>query len=231
MDCEIDMAIVKEGIEAERLEILHKRFVALWHRCVKPGLPDDAEASWKDLRDRYGEPHRRYHNLCHVYYCLRQIDLAASLMDDPDAGEMSIWYHDVIYEPRAKDNEKRSAGLFAWYGVDRFADEFVSNVRHLILATEHPEVVTSGDACYITDVDLSSFALPWEDFHRDNEHLREEQTDLSDTTYYAGKKRFLINLAARPRIFRTDFFHDLYEEQARNNIQRYLAELHSRTDR
>lgn len=207
------------------MEQLQQRFVSLWRRCAKPGVRDYAEGAWQELLKRYDEDHRRYHNLDHVRFCLKQKDLAASLMDDPDAGEMSIWYHDVIYEPRARDNEKRSAGFFAWYTVDLFPDDFVAKVRRLILATEHPEDVDEGDACYITDIDLSSFALPWESFQRDNAALRVEQQDLSDASYYAGKKRFLEKLAARKRIFRTDFFHDLYEERARANIRRYLAEL------
>ena len=210
---------------------LRDRFVALWQRSRKSGIQEDAEAAWDDLSGLYAESHRRYHNLRHVDHCLRQIDLAAPLMDDPDAGEMSIWYHDVIYEPCARDNEKRSAGFFAWYALGHFPDEFVADVRHLILATEHPEVVRDGDACYITDIDLSGFALPWEEFCRDNDSLREEQRGLSDASYQASTQRFLVNLYARSRIFRTDFFHELYEAQARDNIQRYLAECQSATDR
>lgn len=231
MDNKTDTAITNAGVGNGHLAELHARFVALWHRCRKSGKAEDAETAWQDLCDRYGESHRRYHNLRHVHFCLKQMDLVASLMDDPDAGEMSIWYHDVIYEPCARDNEKCSAGFFAWYSIDHFAAEFVANVQHLILATEHPDVVTEGDACYITDIDLSGFALPWEGFCRDNDSLRAEQDGLSDASYHAGTRHFLINLFARPRIFRTDFFHELYEEQARSNIRRYLAEFRSGTDR
>jgi predicted metal-dependent HD superfamily phosphohydrolase len=199
------------------------RFLSLWRRCARPGMTDDAKAAWKDLRNRYQEPHRRYHDLCHVDFCLKQLDMVASLLDDPDAAEMSIWYHDVIYEPNARDNETRSAGFFASYTVDRFADDFVANVQHLILATEHPEIVGEGDAIYVTDIDLSSFALPWDDFQRDNAALREERADLSDARFEEGKRRFLTTLLERPRIFRTDYFHDLYEDRARDNIRRYLS--------
>jgi predicted metal-dependent HD superfamily phosphohydrolase len=225
-----EAACGKEFLGEKHLERLAARFLELWRKCVRPGMADDGEAAWQDLKNRYQESHRHYHDLSHVYFCLGQLDLVASLLDDRDAAEMSLWYHDVIYEPGAADNETRSAGLFARHTADLFPDEFVANVRGLIMATKHPEIVDEGDARYITDIDLSSFALSWDGFRRDNENLREEQSDLADASYYAGKKGFLIGLSRRPRIFRTDFFHDLYEARARSNIQRYLAELHSRRD-
>ena len=215
--------VCKEQLGDELLTRLGVRFTSLWRRCARPGTADEADTAWEDLRNRYGEPHRRYHDLCHVNFCLKQLDRAASMLDEHDAAEMSIWYHDVIYEPGGRDNETRSAGFFAWYAVDRFSDDFVANVRHLILATAHPDVVEQGDAWYITDIDLSSFALPWEDFQRDNAALREEQQDMSDADFDAGKRWFLTNLLERPRIYRTDFFYDLCEERARDNIRRWLA--------
>ena len=219
---ETDQSERKIGKDA--LERLRRRFLGLWRRSMKTGVPDYGESAWEELRNRYQEPHRRYHDLRHVRFCLEQFDLVRSLTDDPDAVEMSIWYHDVIYEPGAADNEKRSAGFFAWYTVDLFPGEFIVTVRHLILATAHPETLCEGDAGFVTDIDLSSFALPWSDFDRDNKDLREEQSDVSDEFYYPAKVRFLTLLSNRSRIFRTDFFHERFEAQARQNIERYLAE-------
>lgn len=77
-------------------------------------------------------------------------------------------------------------GFFAWYAVDRFPHELVANVRCLILATTHPEILEQGDAWYITDIDLSSLALSWENFQRGNAALGDEQQAISDENFYAG---------------------------------------------
>jgi len=84
------------------------RFLALWSRCGGIG----AEAVYADMARHYAEPIRRYHTLRHIRRCLRDLDWARAAIPDPDAVELALWCHDVIYIPGARDNEQLSARWF-----------------------------------------------------------------------------------------------------------------------
>ncbi|MFQ5935192.1 MAG: phosphohydrolase [Acidiferrobacterales bacterium] len=149
-------------------------------------------------------------------------------MDNPDAVEMGLWFHDVIYDPRASDNELKSAELFTELADGHLEPTLRESVYDLILITMHPEQPKCRDEQFMVDIDLSSFGLPWETFQRDSEAVREEFAHLSDDQFYPGQIRFLRSLLARPTFFFTDFFQAQYETTARHNIGRHLDELCAR---
>ena len=142
-----------------------ERFKALWARNL-PGESAMAETIYGRLIEFYGEPHRHYHTLNHIRHCLRELDRAATLITDPDAVEMALWFHDAIYQPGAKDNERRSADLFRQWSGARADPVFQQRVDDLIMATTHQEPPDQGDAKFLVDIDLSSFGLPWETCER-----------------------------------------------------------------
>ena len=201
------------------------RFVQLWERCL-PGCHAAGAASvFNTLEQRYSEPHRCYHTPEHIEHCLRQHDLASDLMDEPDAVEMAIWFHDVIYNVPTDDNELLSAELFKQLAGDDANPDFCNTVYDMILATQHRHEPNSNDDKILVDVDLSSFGLPWEEMRRDSENVRREFPNTSDAEFYASHNRFMRALLDRPTFFATEFFRDRYESQARANIARLLEEL------
>lgn len=209
------------------MKMTRERFIALWNRCLLDGVVAEAVPIYEELAQRYAEPHRRYHTRNHISHCLQQLDLATGLMDCPDAVEMGLWFHDAIYDPRASDNELRSAELFTDIVNDRVAPNFRQTVYDLILITTHPEHPERLDEKFIVDIDLSSFALPWEAFKRDSNAVRQEYSHLPDKEFYPGQLEFLQALLERPIFFFTDFFRSRYENVARQNITRYIEELHA----
>lgn len=203
------------------------RFMALWKRCLLDGTATDAEQVFATVAGRYSEPHRRYHTPEHIKHCLRQFDLAAGHMDDPDTVEMSIWFHDVIYDVPTIDNELRSAELFRDLTRERIAPAFFQSVYDMIMITSHKEPPTRTDDKYMVDVDLSSFGLPWDEFKRDSENVRGEFSARSDREFYSAHVRFMQSLIDRPQFFATEFFRDKYEASARGNVGRLIKELRS----
>ena len=94
-------------------ETMAPRFCALWQKTSHDSSAE-AEPVWAQLSDRYAEPHRAYHNLDHIAHCLRAFDDAAHLALSPDAIEMAIWFHDVIYNaPDTTGNEAKSVELYS----------------------------------------------------------------------------------------------------------------------
>src|SRR5262249_6559950 len=63
------------------------------------------------LRAAWSAKSRRYHNLAHLADCLRELDAARAEPGVADVAELALWYHDAVYEPRARDCEERSAAL------------------------------------------------------------------------------------------------------------------------
>ena len=80
----------------------------------------------------YSEPHRCYHNLAHIEDCLGEFDRAKQLATDPAAVELAIWFHDAVYDPRAADNEERSAELAKdWLSDLHASDALTDSVGRL----------------------------------------------------------------------------------------------------
>src|SRR3989442_12745478 len=85
-----------------------ERWHAFWKRLNAEG---DSNLPYEDLVSRYAEAHRAYHTLAHIEHCLEEFEPARGLARDPSAIEMALWYHDAVYDPRAADNEEKSAAL------------------------------------------------------------------------------------------------------------------------
>jgi len=199
-----------------------QRFEALWSRRIGAGARD----VFDELETLYGESHRRYHTASHIEHCLHQFDLAADRMNDPDAVEMAVWFHDAIYEIPGKDNELRSAELFAAMAGGRGSEQFRDKVHRLIMATTHldppPQTL---DEEFMLDIDLSSFGRPWDEFLGDSRAVRAELAHMSDAEFYPRQKKFLESLAARSRFCFTEFFRERHERRARENIAKLCAML------
>ena len=202
------------------------RFEILWSRCVVAGPGNDAGAVFDELDTLYREPHRHYHTAAHIEHCLRLFDLAADRMDDADAVEMALWFHDAIYDVPGEDNELRSAELFVARAAGRGSEQLRARVHRLIMATTHREAWQATlDESFIVDIDLSGFGLPWEEFLRDSRAVRAEYPHVPDSEFEAQQKKFLESLAARPVFCFTEFFRDRHEARARENIERLYARL------
>jgi predicted metal-dependent HD superfamily phosphohydrolase len=209
--------------------LLKDRFQRLWMRCATSQDMNDAKTAWSIVEARYSEPHRHYHDKQHLAHCLDQLDLAADIVEDPCQVEMAIWFHDLINDPGQATNEQQSADHFRRLAAGAMAPDFIDAVAELILVTTHREKPPGKDQQFICDIDLASFGCPWECFMRDSKAVKAEFTG-TDEEYYRGKTTFLHAMLQRRRIFLTDFFNDLYEQQARENIQRLLELIERRED-
>lgn len=199
-----------------------KRFCSLWSRHEIPVNESDPAGIWANLLDRFAEPHRHYHGKAHMEHCLQEFDQASSAMENPDAVEMALWFHDVVYAGGANDNEEKSADLFEGFARHALEEPFANEVSSLILDTKHIQLPVTSNAKYTVDIDLASFGRPWPEFMADCHALRNEQTTFSHEQYYRKKCAFLNSLLARQNIYSTPHFQKRYENSARQNMVRYI---------
>lgn len=151
-------------------------------------------------------------------------------MDDPDAVEMALWFHDVIYETNVSSgvNERSSAEFFMQVATPSLRHGFCEQVFQLIMVTTHSRTPSTIDEMFVVDIDLSSFGLPWKEFATDSVSVRDEFPQFTDEDFYPKQRVFMQALLARPRFCFTQFFHSKHEQTARANIKRHLAKLSER---
>ena len=181
---------------------------------------------YQSLMTRYAEAQRAYHNLCHIQDCLREFDSARSLATDPDAAEMAIWFHDAVYDPKARDNEELSAQLAEYlFEAADLPETFSQKVTRLILATKHDAPPDDKDAALLIDVDLSVLGQPRETFAEYEAAIRQEYAWADSAEFATGRSNLLKSFLKRPSIYQTDFFRAKYEEMARKNVQWAVVRL------
>lgn len=199
------------------------RWLELWQRLEGQ---DDAAAVYHDLSRRYNEPHRAYHNFAHIQQCLLEFDSARHLASSPDAIELAIWFHDAIYDTRAKDNEERSAELaVSVIHPSDLSGSLHRTVSNLILATKHTVVPGDQDAALVVDVDLSILGQPVKRFDEYERQIRDEYDWVEPKVFAEGRSKVLEMFLNRPRIYSTKFFFQKYEVKARENLARSMAQL------
>lgn len=208
--------------------MMQRRFCELWNRTVASDNTDEACEVFHRLYSYYSSDERYYHSTGHIHFCLTQFDQVKRYLDSPDAVEMAIWFHDVIYERGACDNEYQSALFFKEYVAQKLTPEFTEQVYNLILDTTHKHTPTTQDGQYLADIDLSSMALPWQEFMRDSSNVRAECNHLCDKEFYPKQLAFLESLLARQQFFYTDFFQQQHGGQAQGNLQRLIKQLNKK---
>lgn len=206
---------------------LAQRFENLWQRAqaAKSGRFSNEPNPFKDIAALLSEPHRFYHGWCHLLDCLAQLDPIREKLEHPDAVELSLWFHDSIYDPRRRDNEQQSASWFRDLATGKLPCPLVETISDYIVLTQHRSEPADRDGAFVVDIDLSSLGADWHRFERDSMNLRKESTHLSNQDYNRGKRQFFEGLLQRPRIYFTRTFSDLYDSCARSNIKRYLNSL------
>lgn len=209
--------------EAHRMGLMKQQWFALWERIDAKG---DASIVLDDLAARYREPHRHYHALPHIDHCLTELKQARKLILNHNAVEMAIWFHDAIYDTKAKDNEGKSAELAKTVLENAgLSEEFTKQAVNLILATKHIAPPADPDAKLIADIDLSSLGIADEAFDENGRQIREEYKEVPEELFMAGRSAFLDALLKRKTIYYTQFFFEKYEAQARKNLIRAITQL------
>ena len=198
-----------------------ERFIALARRL---GASTDPAPVAADLLSRWGEPARTYHSLRHLDDCLLQLDAAPAQNSDRDLVESALWFHDAVYDPRAGDNEGRSAELareqLTRLGV---AGGRADAVAALVLLTRHHAPPEDAEGRLVCDIDLSILGRPAYEFDRYDREIRAEYHWVPEVHYRRERAAVLREFLGREPLYLTPHFRERYQQPARTNLRRALA--------
>lgn len=192
-----------------------------------PVSKEQAERYWEEIDQQYGHPNRAYHNLNHLTALFHWADQYETSLTDPETVHWAIWYHDIIYQARRRDNEEQSAILaekrLAEIGL---AVEKTTKVAHYIRATaQHLSVVARSDLAFFLDFDLAILGASPEVYANYAAAVREEYQHVPGFLYRRGRKKVLRYFLEAPRLYRTEALCNLLEEKARENLRLELSLL------
>lgn len=184
------------------------------------------KAGFDGLVGRYLEPHRFYHNLNHIGGSLDAFDRIAHNLADPFSIEAAIWFHDVVYDSKSSKNEAQSAEYASdFLSPTKVSQNAVSEIHRLIRLTRHPANPSTEDEKYLIDIDLSTLGAGHELYDRYEAMIRKEYAYVPDLLYKKGRRKMLTSFLDCEHIYRTRYFRDRFEAQARANIGRALEKL------
>jgi len=208
----------------KRMQVTEQRWTNL---CAALGLPPNND-EFARVKSAYSEPHRAYHTLQHLSECLEKFDWAIATENFPNTvfAEAALWYHDVVYRPTAKDNERRSAEwavkFLSQFGIGDYDCRFVAS---LIMATCHVEEPEETTHQLVVDIDFSILGAEPARFDEYERQVREEYKRVPWLVYKKKRKAVLKHFLDKPSIYAVKIFHDAHERQARENLKRALAKL------
>jgi len=167
---------------------------------------------------------RHYHTLKHIKHMLIYLhDFELTLIERTKL-ELAIWFHDVVYDSRNKDNEVRSAEKFAGFAKHAgFKQSIFDEIISLILITKHVDSPRNRLEEIICDCDLKELAT--DNWKKNSENVRKEYAFLSDDEWKEGRSEFLMSMLSKEHIFHTDTYKGILEDAARINIQKELDTL------
>ncbi len=184
------------------------------------------ENYWKEISEQHSKKKRHYHNLIHLDHLLQELLEVKDKIETMSALILAITYHDIIYDPLKKDNEEKSAALAKQrLAAINMPAPLIEKCVNLILATKSHQSAADNDINYFTDADLSILGSNPERYSEYARQVRKEYSIYPAIIYKPGRKKVLQHFLSMQRIFKTAYFSDKYEEQAKRNMERELKEI------
>lgn len=207
---------------------LHDRFQSLQAAL---DIPLGTRTAWADaLVAAYSEPQRHYHTTSHIHAMLQL--LGRYKAKAPDAVELAIYFHDWVYDPRAKDNELQSVAVFERFAAetnvgnnvklcDRVRRYITATIKHSLATTEDQE---DSDLKLFLDLDLEVLSREESAYQQYAREIRQEYSHIELQDYRKGRAAVLGHFLERERLYFSEAFEGR-EAQARHNLRAEIDTL------
>lgn len=217
-------------VSPERRESMQKGWVRTLEKYRV--TPADAYPAFDVLAAAYSAPERHYHNLEHLAEMFRVAERLSPQVEDPAALQLAIWFHDAVYDSRAKDNERRSGELAVdLLGPIGVPGSTIERVVSMIWATAHAaddHLPALRDTQVLLDADLAILGASEDRYARYARDIRAEYLWVPDAEYRAGRAAVLERFLARPHVYFSAVMRDEGEQRARANLRAELATLRAK---
>lgn len=197
-----------------------------WRRCcdLLHWAGNTSDLWHSRLVSAYSEPQRSYHTLQHLEECLNLLDLLSC--EHLELVEVALWFHDAVYDPKAKDNEERSAELARTALIDgSVAETTIAEVQRLIMLTKSHQPGAGPNDAVLLDIDLAILGHSEDRFGEYEQQIRQEYSWVPNEVYRAKRAEVLAAFLQRQSIFLTPQFHELFEARARANLYQLISSL------
>ncbi|MFT3888071.1 MAG: DUF4031 domain-containing protein [Arachnia sp.] len=174
-----------------------------------------------DLLARWGEPHRRYHDVRHLACCLAALD---ALGATARTVRLAAWFHDAVYRGAPGEDEEASARL-AESALDGLLPvPEVDEVARLVRMTADHRPADEASAL-LSDADLSVLGQIPGRYHVYLRDVRLDYAHLDDETWARGRLAVVEALLGAHPLFHTPIGRRLWEDAARANLSAERAAL------
>ncbi len=201
-----------------------------WTKLISQ-FTEDAQLitnTWQQIQQHYTEDNRAYHNLTHINNMLQEAAKFDQKITDKEVVLFAIWFHDIIYDPLSKTNEKDSAELAKKIlSQTNLSPERIQKCYDLILLTvkHQPEATAHLDDKLLVDFDLEILSRDWANYKIYSEQVRKEYWMYPAPLFKSGRKKAMGKFLERSSIYQTPFYRETKEAKARENIKKEMEEL------
>ncbi|QLE59044.1 hypothetical protein [Nostoc sp. TCL26-01] len=206
---------------------LHNFLFEQWENTLQSFEVDATSIAqvFNNLIQAYSTPNRYYHTLKHINHILNKIQTLQADTKDLSTTQLAAWFHDVVYDTQAQDNEEKSANyatqVLKSLGISL---SYINTVKRLILNTKHHKAAADDiDSQVLLDADLAILAADPDEYEEYANAIRREYAWVSDIDYIQGRKQVLEKFLQRERIYFTPMMFASAEQSARANMQ---GEIH-----
>lgn len=177
-----------------------------------------------ELLSRWNEPHRNYHSATHLLAVLEALDFLSDGAT-PRAVALAAWFHDAVYAG-APDDEQASANLAqARLNGLISSSEQREVIRLVLLTASHDPLATDDGGTLICDADLAILGSPPQEYGRYVAGVRADFAHVADADFNRGRSAVLSQLLALEPLFRTPKGREHWEDRAKLNLGKELAQL------
>jgi pantetheine-phosphate adenylyltransferase len=152
--------------------------------------------SQEEILQRWREPHRAYHTCDHLDDLLQQIRAISKNHITDKYREMLLLtaiFHDIVYDPRRKDNEERSAQLLLQNAPENPEIQYIVS----IIRDTKTHVPRSPLSHIFCELDMSIVRKPLPDLLQWESGIRHEYNHVPKFLYIIGRVRFLRQMIKR----------------------------------
>jgi predicted metal-dependent HD superfamily phosphohydrolase len=148
---------------------------------------------------------------------------------------LAILFHDIEYDPKAKDNELQSILQFKSFAEDAHLSPSIAESVALFIERTITHTLegdgdnllpnTRKDLSLFLDMDLEVLSRQKGEYEKYAHQIRQEYSHFSHQDYCTGRAKVLRSFLERDRLYFSEIFYNQGESAARRNIKEEIQVL------